>query len=52
MKALKQEVASQASSAALLHKFNSGPSEPSGEVSRQRLMQGLAATQEVEICAR
>lgn len=50
MKALRQEMAAQAASTALLHKFNSGASEPSGEVDRQRLLQGLAATQEVTPC--
>lgn len=47
MKALRQEIAAQAASAALLHKFNSGATEPTGEVTRQRLLQGLIATQEV-----
>ena len=47
MKALRQEVSAQAASAALLHKFNSGATEPTGEVTRQRLLHGLIATQEV-----
>lgn len=48
MKAVRQEVASQAASAALLHKFNSGATEPTGEVTRQRLTQGIMATKEVQ----
>lgn len=49
MALLREEVAEQAATAALLHKFNSGASEPTGEVTHQRLMQGLAATKEVSL---
>lgn len=47
MGSLREEVAEQAATAALLHKFNSGASEPTGKVTRQRLVQGLLATKEV-----
>jgi hypothetical protein len=47
MGSLREEVAEQAATAALLHKFNSGASEPTGEVTRQRLVQGLLSTKEV-----
>ena len=47
MAALRDEIAEQAATAALLHKFNSGVSEPTGEVTHQRILQGITATREV-----
>ena len=47
MAALRDEIAEQAATAALLHKFNSGAGEPTGEVTHQRILQGIAATREV-----
>ena len=47
MRRLQEEVSEQAATAAMLHKFNSGASEPTGEVTRSHLTQGLQATKEV-----
>jgi len=44
---LREEVAEQAATAAMLHKFNSGAREPTGEVTRSHMVQGLQATKEV-----
>ena len=51
MAALRDEIAEQAATAALLHKFNSGVSEPTGEVTHQRILQGITATREVRRAA-
>ena len=47
MRRLREEVCEQAATAAMLHKFNSGASEPTGEVTRSHIAQGLQATKEV-----
>ena len=52
MASLRDEIAEMAATAALQHKFNSGPSEPSGEITHQRLMLGLTATNEVRCMCR
>lgn len=44
---LKEEIAEQAATAALLHKFNYGNQSPGREVTQKKLAQGLVATNEV-----
>ena len=47
MEVLREEIAEQAATAALLHKFNYGAQQPAKDVTRKKLTQGLAATHQV-----